>query len=261
MTFIQILFGIIVFVILLYGIYYAIYVRSGNEYLISSLQSLQEKKDILYPDQTMNKLLASPGSTIMGFFKLENGDRTVKYSNSYISLLQVENNWFLEISPAPIGKEHVSARLRVQTNGHTDGSSTIQEEVINLPDIPKQRWVCIAILRDGRRFDVIYDNQIVASQRLENYPVVISSALSVGNQGLSGSVIHVLVNGRRLTPSEVEKERLQKVDTNNTVIESNALDMSFPMIRFFTACPPGLPCDTITKPPNDKLLQWNTPYA
>jgi len=256
-NFTQILFTIVIIIITIYIIISIIYSGNGSNYVLSKIQSLDVKKDILYPDQTQKILLSGGSSTVAGFFKLENGDRTLNITHGFVPLLQVENNWYLEISPAPVGKEKISARLRVQTN---DGG-TIKQELIDLPDIPKQKWNFIAILREGRRFDVIYNNQIVASQRLENYPVVISSPLSVGNKGLSGSVINVLVNANRLTPSEVEKERLAKVNTDNTVIDASILDMSFPTVSLFAKCPPGLPCDSITKSPHNNLLQWNTPYA
>ena len=218
---------------------------------------LSIKKDILTSDITQAKLLGGSGSTVMGYFNFKGGDRTVKFKDGYTPIIQIENNWYLEISPSPIGKDSTAARLRVQTN---DGG-TLKQEIIELPQIPKQKWVFIAILRDGRRFDVIYDNKIVASQRLEYYPVVISSPLSIGNKGLDGSVIHVLINNERLTPIEVERERVAHVDTNNTVLESNSIDISFPGLKLFAQCPPGLPCDPITKPPSNNLVQWKTPYA
>jgi hypothetical protein len=119
----------------------------------------------------------------------------------------------------------------------------------------------IAILRDGRRFDIIYNNEIVASQILEFYPVVISSSLFVGNSGLSGSVIHVIINNRRLTPSEIENERLRYVNTNGTVLEADSISVSLPALKLLAQCLPGLPCDSVTKPPSNNLLKWKSPYA
>lgn len=255
--FVNILFGVILIVITFYIVYSIVQSGSDATDLVPTPQTLAEKKDILYPDQTQSQLLGSAGSTVMGFFKLESGDKTVKFANSFTPLLQVENNWFLEVAPAPVGRDHTTARLRVQTNH----AGTFQEEIIDLPNIPKQKWMFLAILRDGRRFDVIYDNQIVASQRLESYPVIISSALSVGNKGLSGSVSHVLVHGTRMTPDAVERERLTYVNTNNTVVEADPVASSFPSPKLFAQCPPGLPCDPITKPPSNNLLQWRSPYA
>lgn len=252
-----IIFGVLLLLITLYIIVYVIYPGSGNKDILSKMTSLNVKKDILTSDVVQSKLLGSSGSTVMGYFYLLDGDKTKNYTNSFTPLMQIENNWFFEIAQSPNGTTGSSAQLRVQTNnaGH------IIQEIISLPQIPKQKWVFIAILRDGRRFDVIYDNQIVASHILEYYPVVISSPLSIGNTGLSGSVIHIMINEKRLTPSMVERERVSHIDTSGTVLEADSIDISFPGLNLFAKCPPGLPCDTITKPPNNNLLQWKTPYA
>ena len=185
------------------------------------------------------------------------GDRTAKYVNGFTPIIQVDNNWHLEIAPAPIGGLSVSARLRV----HTNDTGTLKEEHIDLPPIPKQKWMFVAILRDGRRFDIIYNNEIVASHTLEFYPVVISSPLSIGNSRLNGSVIHVIINNKRLSPIDVERERVTHIDTNGTVLEADSLDISFPGLKLLAQCPSGLPCDPVTRPPNNNLLQWKTPYA
>lgn len=258
MSFITIIIvGILLVLITYYVAVRGIFPESGLKDVLPEMESLSTKKDIVTPDEIQKKLLGTSGSTVMGFFKLKDGDRTAKYVDQYTPLLQVANNWFLDISPSPVGKDHTSARLRVQVKGN-DGLNT---ESIELPSIPKQKWIFIAILRDGRRFDIIYDNKIVASHRLANYPVIISSPLSIGNKGIDGSVIHVIINDKRMTPNEVERERVRFVDTNNTIIEDNSIDISFPKFKFFAKCPSGLPCDTLTKPPNDNLNQWSTPYA
>jgi hypothetical protein len=70
-----------------------------------------------------------------------------------------------------------------------------------------------------------------------------------------------MVNGTRLTPIEVERERVAHIDSNNTVLEANKIDMSLPGLKLFAQCPPGLPCKPVTQPPRNNLLQWNTPYA
>jgi hypothetical protein len=248
--------GVILLLITFYIIVYVIYPGSGNNDILPKITQLDSKKDIYNSDVTQSTLLSTAGSSVMGFVYLFDGDRTSKYVNEFTPLIQIINNWYLEIAPAPVSGLNVSARLRVNTS---DGG-TIKEEYIDLPSIPKQKWMFIAILRDGRRFDVIYNNQIVASQTLEFYPVVISSPLSIGNTGLNGSAIHLIVNGRRLSPTEVERERVSHIDTNGTVLEADSINISFPGLKLLAQCPPGLPCDPITRPPNN-LLQWKTPYA
>jgi hypothetical protein len=258
MTFISlVIFGIILILVTIYIIVYVIYPSTGNNDLLRNITQLSTKTDLLYSDETKKQLLATSGSSIMGYFNIQSGDRTQKLGDSFIPLLQVENNWYLEISPAPKHKSDSSARLRI----NTVNSGKFEYESIELPSIPKQKWMFIAILRDGRRFDVIYNNRIVASHILANYPSVISSPLSIGNTGLDGSVIHIIINNTRLSLQDVERERLSHIDTNDNVLEDNIFSFNFPGINLFAECPPGLPCDPITNPPSNNLLQWSTPYA
>ena len=252
-----IIFGVLLLLITLYIIVYVIYPGSGNNDVLPKMAPLNVKKNIVTSDIVQSTLLGTSGSTVMGFFYMLDGDKTKKYSNGFTPIMQVENNWFLEVAPSPSGNNNSAAQLRVQTND----AGQMKQEIIELPPIPKQKWMFIAVLRDGRRFDIIYNNQIVASQILEFYPVVISSPLSIGNIGLSGSVIHIMINNTRLTPTAVERERVARVDTNGTVLEADAIAISFPGLKLFAQCPSGLPCDPVTRPPNSNLLQWKTPYA
>jgi hypothetical protein len=248
-------FGVIILLMLFYLIFYVIYPVTSTNDVIPKMLSLGTKTDVAAADVVGKTLLTTGSSTVMGFFKLNNGDRTTKYSEKFIPLIQVASNWYLEMSPS--GNGDSSTRMRVQTNR----AGTVVTETIELPPIPKQKWVCIAILREGRRFDILYDNKIVTSHRLENYPVIITNPLSVGSTGLDGSVIHVLINSTRLSPTEVERERVKYVDTNNMILEANVIDMSLPGMKYLAQCPPGLPCNSVTQPPSNNLVQWSTPYA
>lgn len=254
--------GIILIVITLYIIIYIIYPSSGSNDMLPILTPLNKKIDVVHSDITKSKILGSSGSTVMGFFKLQMGDRT-NTTNIFTPLLFVNNNWYLEISSVKVND--ISARLRVITTkppppDSKTGIPIISDEIIKLPSIPKQKWIFIAILRDGRRFDIIYDNKIVESHRIKNYPVAMSMPLSIGDKKLDGSAIHIIVNGTRLSPDDVERERVRHVDTNNMVLEDNSITNSLPGLNLFAQCPPGLPCNPITKPPQNKSYKWNTPY-
>ena len=253
----QIVFGIIILLLVVYIVNYMIYPSSGNNDILPTMTPLNTKKEIASADVVKKILLGSSSSTVMGFFKLENGNRTLNYQNQYIPLLQVENNWRLEVMPSSMGDQNPATRLQVRTQRGT----VKQTEIIDLPPIPRQKWVFIAILRDGRRFDIIYDKQIVASHRLNDYPVVISSPLSIGYDKLDGSVIHVILNGARLSPEFAERLRSTYVDTNNVILEDNPINLTLPNVSLLAQCPSGFPCDTITQPPLTNLVQWSTPYA
>lgn len=243
--------------LVVYIVVYMIYPSSGNNDVLPTMTPLNVKKEIALADIIKKTILGTSSSTVMGFFKLENGNRTMNYKNGYIPLLQVENNWRLEVMPSSMGDQSPATRLQVRTQR----GAVMNTEMIDLPPIPRQKWVFIAILRDGRRFDVMYDTQIVASHRLDDYPVVISSPLSVGSDKLDGSVIHVIINDTRLNPKEVERLRSTYVDTNNVIVEDNPINLSLPTLSFLSQCPSGFPCDTVTKTPVNNLVQWTTPYA
>ena len=241
---------------IIYVVYLILYRPSGPKDMLLTLTPLDTKTDVVLPDVTQKKILGSSGSSVMGFFYLKGGDRTAHHGQRYIPLIQVENNWFLESMVGSRERSKRSTRLRVKT---TDG--TVREEIIDLPPIPMQKWVFIAILREGRRFDVIYNGRIVASQRLKNYPVIISSPLSVGQKGLGGSAIHVIVQETRMTLAEVEKIHLTYVDSNHNILETNSIDMLLPFPKLSAQCLPGLPCRPLTSPPQNGMQQWKSPYA
>ena len=254
---ILVIFGLLALIIILYIIFYFIYTKSGNSVILKTLVPLNVKRELVQADVVRSTLVGTSGSSVMGFFKLNDGNRTPNYIKPYIPILQIENIWYLEISPTPQGQSHNVARLRIITSN----AGQTRDREIELPNIPKQKWVFIAILRDGRRFDILYDNKIVASTRLDLYPAIASSPLIAGDARIDGSIIHVVINGTRLTPNEVERERLSHVDTNGVVIENNTFDLSFPVLNLFSQCPPGLPCDLVTKPPTNNLIKWDSPYA
>ena len=120
-----IIFGLVLLLITLYIIVYVIYPGSGNKDLVPKMIKLGEKKEIYTADVTQSTLLSTAGSTVMGFFNLNAGDRTQKYSNNFTPIMQIENNWYLEIAPAPNSIEGAAAQLRVQTN---DGGLQRYEE-------------------------------------------------------------------------------------------------------------------------------------
>lgn len=255
----QIIFGIIILAITFYIVVYVIYEKTGTNDVLPKMTPLNKKTKAADPEEVQKKLLGTAGCSVLGFFKLQQGDRTSKAVNEYVSLMEIPENWYLEISPSPSENKPTSARLRVRVKGN----DAIQTEIIDLPSIPRQKWLMIAVLRDGRRFDVMYDNKVVMSHRLKNYPVIISGPLNVGAPSLDGSVIHVILNDRRMTPTEVERERTAHVDTNNVIFEDNQIYVSFPMptIKLFGQCPSGFPCDPVTKPPKNNLLAWDSPYS
>lgn len=229
-----------------------IYGKASIKDVASEKFNLSEGKWVYSTDETQRDILTTSSSTIMAFVNVKLGDRTVSTTSEYQSLLGIEGSFSLDISPK-------SSQLSVTTKHQQQ----ITTETIQIPQLPIQKWVCVTILRDGRRFDIMYDDQIVASHRFEYYPVVVSSPLVVGNKSILGTGIHILVAPYRLTPVEVSKQRAKLCDTNGKPVGT---DTAFglppiPFIGIRSMCFPGIPCNPVSGPPGNALKSWSTPFS
>ena len=78
-----IIFGIVLLLITVYIVVYLIYPGSNNNEVLDKMTPLNAKKVILMSDITQTKLLATSGSSVMGFFYLIDGDKTTKAKNDF----------------------------------------------------------------------------------------------------------------------------------------------------------------------------------
>jgi hypothetical protein len=140
------------------------------------------------------------------------------------------------------------------------------DERIEIPAIPMQKWILLSILRDGRRFDVMYDDKIVTSHRLQYYPLTPSNSLKLGNERLLGKAVHLLVADQRLTPELVIQEYKRLSDTSGAPEAERSLpffgkinDISIPNLSVSV---PGLDIAPIVgNPPPNAMKAWKTLYA
>lgn len=243
---------IIVIAIIVYISVKYIYGKATIQDVAPDVFNLSDAKMVLSSEDTAITILKPSSSTIMAFINVKFGERTDTLDKTYQSVIGVNGSFSLDISST-------GSQLSVVTS--SGGSSAV--ETIEIPGIPLQKWVCVTILRDGRRFDIMYDNQIIASHRFVNYPVITKSGLVIGNTTLLGKGIHVLVSSNRLTPSEVSKQRAKLADTTGKPVGTETAfglpPLPFTGIR--TMCIPGLPCNPVSNPPSNALKSWSTPFS
>jgi len=210
-------------------------------------------------------LFSGSGSTVCGFFNVTMGDRTTHYQNTnidnYTTLIGVQNSFEFQLAPAAVNMNDYVARLRIIT-----GTNTI--EYLELPPMPQQKWIFLCILREGRRFDVMYNDQIVGSHRLNGYPTLMGNPLLVspttGTPRFLGTAEHIFAMNYRLTPSDLVTLRAQNSDTTGAPPQP----LPFPLPSFFfsfpdlrTWCIPGLPCTPVTEPPPNRMKMWTSIYS
>jgi len=238
--------------------------------LIDYMPKMVSLKKATYPlssSQAYNLLLSGSGSTLAGLFHVMIGDRTNQLAgpttNTYSTLFGVYGSMEFQIAPANLSTTDSTARLLIATqNGKT--------ETVSLPALPAQKWVFIAILRDGRRYDVLYNNKIVASHRLDSLTNTgVQNQLQVGANPTSltspsrfiGNAIHMFALDYRMTPIQVAQLRSKYVDTTGAPPDPLPFPAPINLPSFQTICLPGVPCNPIDKPPPNALQAWSSPYA
>lgn len=250
---------------------------SSNTYtdLLPTLTSLSAEKQIVDSGTVKTSLLSQGGSTVAGFFNVQFGDRTVRMNDilvgkelpamSYTTLLGVKGSFEFQIAPSRLFFD-VSGGPNVQSPQSTAQLvvyTTHREFItIPLPPLTQQKWIFISILRDGRRFDVMYDDKIVASHRIDVYPLSIANPLVIGDKALLGQAIHMFTKSSRATPTQISALRASYSDmTGQPPVKFPLPFLPIPFGNVQTACIPGIPCNPVSAPPSNALKAWSSRYA
>lgn len=190
--------------------------------------------------------------------------------SGYVNVLNISNVIRLEILAAPDASRQnaAGAQLIVRTTGmgtpvvadaSTPQTQILFEETIPLPNIPFQKWTFVTIAREGRRFDIYYNGEIVMSKRTQHV-VDLRSAFGpviAGDENLIGKMALIESFPQKLTQQEVMAKYRQQSDTTGQPRINNPLNI----YDYLPNCEGG---GCITGPkmrPASPLLDWETQYA
>ena len=266
----------LILVLVVYTVMAIVY-SSSNTYsdLLPSPTSLTAQTQILDSGSVKTTLLSQGGSTVAGFFNVQFGDRTSRMTDSnveftppaltYTTLVGVKGAFELQIAPSRLFFD-VSGGSNVQIPQSTAQlvvyTSHRNFDTIPLPPFPQQTWVFLSILRDGRRFDVMYDDKIVASHRIDVYPITVSNPLMIGAPPLLGQAVHLFTKSTRLTPTQISALRATYSDmTGQPPIKFPLPFLPIPFGTVQTSCLPGMPCNPVSKPPANAMKAWSSRYS
>ena len=213
---------------------------------------------------------------------------------AYVSVFNLMGLIGLEIMPVPDasrqGQVKAQLTIKTETTGATAPIPDYYIETIPLPFINFQKWVMITVAREGRRFDIYFDDKLVVSQKTLNMPVFTQigtnlNGVVLGSKNLVGQVANITLYTSRRTIEQVESDYTTLADTrgrpylyNGSTIPINISSGSISGITptFGTSMFPSLPdwssfsfngcfkgkCFNApaVKPANG-LLQWTSNYA
>jgi hypothetical protein len=181
----------------------------------------------------------------------------------FVNIVNVSNVVRLEILAVPdAGRRDAAASqltIRCKRPLPNGTGAQVVEETFALPELPYQKWSMITIAREGRRFDIFFDNKLVISKRTQH---VVDSSLATGqiiagDPMLHGHVGYVKVYSHKMTLSEVEKMYSMQADTNGQpYLPQPTRDFT----SIFSLCKDGSCFAGPSFRPSSPLVDWASQY-
>ncbi len=254
--------GIIILVAYVIFVFY----KSGANHRMMPFEkedgTLESSTIVLNSDSTRRMMFGQSGSSLAVYLFLKGVDKTTRADNMSPVLFSIPGVLEFRYGYTAENSLGSNAELVVHTTNTSVTETT--REVIPVPNFPTQKWIALTILRDGRRFDVMYNNKVVASKRLQYMPAYRSSPLTFGGPSVFGTFSQGRVFNYRLSLSDVRAELAR---TSNTRFASSTAPTTPDGSGGFISpldifrCPGGVFCGKDTKPPKSPLQIWETPYA
>lgn len=201
-----------------------------------------------------------------------NADCSVCDHAGYMSLLSIGGIVELEVLSAPDASRQgkAMAQLIIKTQGAavtnsttTPRTNTPQQymETLVLPPIYLQKWIMVTIAREGRRFDVYYNDKIVLSQKTMYMPVSNSSntnmqGITSGSDAILGKLAIANMYNYRVSTLDVSAKYSEYADTRGAPRIPTDLLSSLSV----NMCPQGGCFEGPVIKPASPLYDWSTSY-
>jgi hypothetical protein len=230
-----------------------------------------------------NQASCSDGTFAPCACEAASGDCSKCGHDGYKSVFNISGMTGLEVLTAPDASRQGKSmtQLIVKTEGASLSSSSSASqkyiETLTLPPIPLQKWTMVTVAREGRRFDVYYNDVLVLSQKTMSMPVSnISSSnfsgITSGSNGMAGQLALGNIYSYRMNAQEVSAAYAAVTDTRgrpyinsmtplsadpsglNPGVQSSGVNMSS-----VSLCPGCFSAPAIK--PASPLYDWSTPYG
>lgn len=204
-------------------------------------------------DDVREKFMTTPGTTFRVYVFPNEGDKARRLDAQ--TLFKFGSTAQFVVLPGGVTGQPRTL-LRVMTQGPSRTMEDIPVEML-----PSQQWTHVAIVREGRRFTVYYNGTVVASKRLQYYPVVSTGNLVIGGSSFSGEFALPMLASTSLSMMEIRQDMKNTSDSRHKPNTPTGFLEFFQLWKYFT-CPNGIFCFSTSAPPRtDPLTLWTTSYA
>ncbi len=245
----------IILILIIAIVYFSIkyYFREGKITVFTDGPVDLSKPTVVVDSDNAKKILQSQnGSTLSAFVKINGIDKSGVYDATPINVFEQPGCWALQYIPQNSSNSSPVYKFAVNT---VDSTGTEHIELIPLPNFPEQKWIYFTILKEGRRFDILYNKNIIASAYLINYPKVMTQAIRIGNASMKGQAAYINGASKRYTFEEVAVEWAARADTRGKpYLPDESILPTF-------GCPGGLFCFSGPRGPTSMKTYWSSPYA
>jgi hypothetical protein len=205
--------------------------------------------------------IGTPSSTLFFYMSPTINDRTSVSGNEYATAVNIGNSQILKILVAPdAGRAQMMAPavLEVKVNGQE------YPDVVDIDIIQLQKWNCIAIVKQGRLFNIYVNGTLSVTHTCTAMPLYDSTQpLRVGDPRLGGNIALINLAPYAMQVNDVQNIMKETSDMDNSPYLSSDLPSlpTFSMDSLYSMimCPGGN-CKSSNKmaPP---MYQWTTNYA
>lgn len=179
-----------------------------------------------------------------------------------------EDNSGNELNPSEYPKD-------ASGNNTDDIHSNVYVETFILPPIPFQKWIMITINREGRRFDIYYNDVLVLSKLTSAniYPTVTSDEIRVGNSMLKGYSGFFNIYNSLQSASSIQNQYVSVTNTRGSPLFSQPPpDIAYTSLSLDrissgaglpsvpSICSSGDCISSPSMPPSKPYYSWSTNY-
>lgn len=260
-TAVYILIGIFIIYLIVYIIQYIfsspVPSRIGDETIDLSVTT-----QVISNEQLKQAWTATSGSTLCFYINPYIKDRTSISGNEYANAIQIGSKQILQILiAADAGRGYSSAPARLVV--HLKDNTT--PEYIDIQNLPLQRWSAVAIVKQGRKFNIYINGKLSVSHVCNAMPDFDQTQpLRIGDTRLGGSISLMSLSG---FPSNADTIASLVRSTSSINMEPYlssgfASFIPIPSFGFSINMCPGGNCNSSRINGNPgPLNQWTSPYA
>lgn len=181
----------------------------------------------------------------------------------FVNIVNVSNVVRLEMLAVPdAGRQEAAAAqlvVRCKRPLSNGTGNQVVEETFALPELPYQKWTMITLAREGRRFDIFYNDKLVVSKRTQH---VFDSSLATGqivagDSMLYGRIGFVKVFNYKMMLAEVQSLYASQADTTG---QPSLPEPTRDFASLFTLCEGGSCFSGPAFRPASPMFDWATRY-